>query len=392
MAIRAHGPYLAPSGLSETASSILPEAVEEKHMRTFLRILTFMVWGFTSGPALPCLAQHGRDEAVLASRVLASNGATDHFSDLFVKQNSLVGDPDMVTLNPKAIPFVKDYLDENYDRLQHMKDWGEPYFHMIERILVKYNLPRELKYLAVIESDLKSNALSWAGARGPWQLMPETGRGLGLKVDGNHDERTDLAKSTRAAALYLRDLYGDLGDWLLVIAAYNGGQARVEQAIRRSGSRDFWKLQYQLPAESRMHVKKFIATHYIMEGQGGETTSGASEQQNFIPRMDSTLMAGTVTRSLSGKYHSLVVAKWLNMDVQLFNRLNPRFDQLVPTEGYTLRLPADKMEYFNAHRMQILEESVQYLLSNQPDEAELYPHDIRILDLRQQAVASTRIP
>lgn len=361
-------------------------------MRIFVHILTIMVWSLAFSTALPSLAQSGRDGEVPSNRILASTGAEDHFSDLFVKQNALAGDPDMVTLNPKAIPFVKDYLDENYDRLQHMKDWGEPYFRMIERILVKYDLPRELKYLAVIESDLKSNALSWAGARGPWQLMPETGRDLGLKVTKHYDERTDLAKSTHAAALYLRDLYGELGDWLLVIAAYNGGQARVEQAIRRSGSRDFWKLQYQLPAESRMHVKKFIATHYIMEGQGGETTTGATEKKKWTPQMDSTLMAGTVTRSLSGKYHSLVVAKWLNMDVQVFNRLNPRFDILVPTEGYTLRLPADKMEYFNAHRLQILEESVQFLLSNQPDEAEVYPHEIRILDLKQQAIASSRIP
>jgi membrane-bound lytic murein transglycosylase D len=266
-----------------------------------------------------------------------------------------------------------------------MKSWGDPYFRMIEKILVGYNLPPELKYLAVIESDLKSDALSWAGARGPWQLMPETGRELGLKVTTHYDERTNLSKSTHAAAKYLRDLYGELGDWLLVIAAYNGGQARVESAIRRTGSRDFWRLQYSLPAESRNHVKKFIATHYIMEGQGGETTTGAGEKNKWTAFADSAFLAGTVTRTIIGKYHSLIVSKWLSMDLQTFNRLNPRFDILVASEEYNLRLPADKMEYFNANRLQILSESIQFLLSNQPDEAENFTPEIRVLDLRRSA-------
>jgi membrane-bound lytic murein transglycosylase D len=343
-----------------------------------------MVLCLASSLAHPVMAQSGKDvESSSPVKTLAAASNTDHFGNLFIHQFAAPGDPEMVSLNPKAIPFVKDYLDDNYDRLQKMKGWGDPYFRMIEKILVRYNLPPELKYLAVIESDLKSDALSWAGARGPWQLMPETGRGLGLKVTANYDERTNLSKSTHAAAKYLRDLYGDLGDWLLVIAAYNGGQARVENAIRRTGSRDFWRLQYSLPAESRTHVKKFIATHYIMEGQGGETTTGAGEKKKWTAAADSAFLAGTITRTISGKYNSRIVSKWLGMDIQTFNRLNPRFDVLVASEEYSLRLPADKMEYFNANRMQILSESIQFLLSNQPDEAENFIPEIRMLDLKR---------
>jgi membrane-bound lytic murein transglycosylase D len=353
-------------------------------MKLFVNILTVMILCLATCLTMPAMAQAGRDgESNAPVRTLASAENTDNFSNLFIHQFAAAGDPGMMTLNPKAIPFVRDYLDDNYDRLQKMKDWGDPYFQMIEKILVRYNLPPELKYLAVIESDLKSDALSWAGARGPWQLMPQTGRDLGLKVGRLYDERTNLVKSTHAAAKYLRDLYGELGDWLLVIAAYNGGQARVEYAIRRTGSRDFWRLQYSLPAESRNHVKKFIATHYIMEGQGGETTTGAGEKKKWSAAADSALMAGTVTKSITGKYQSLVVAKWLSMDIQAFNRLNPRFDLLVTSEEYTLRLPADKMEYFIANRMQILSESIQFLLSNQPDEAENFPQQIRMLDLKR---------
>src|SRR5690606_30506303 len=124
-----------------------------------------------------------------------------------------------------------------------------------------------------IESNLKSNALSSAGARGPWQFMDYTAREYGLQVNRMIDDRIDYGKSTHAASKYLLSLYKDLKDWLLVIAAYNGGPGRVYSAIKRSGSRNFWDLQYYLPEESRNHVKKFIATHYIMEAAKDDKSS-----------------------------------------------------------------------------------------------------------------------
>lgn len=284
----------------------------------------------------------------------------------------------LAELHPMAIGFVKDYLDDHTNRLEKMKTWGDPYFRMIDNILAKYNLPAELKYLAVIESDLKSNAVSWAGAVGPWQFMPETGRLMGLRINRYTDERRDLYKSTHAAARYLKDLYRELGDWLLVIAAYNGGSARVYSAIRKSGSRDFWKLQYYLPAESRNHVKKFIATHFIMEGQGGVTTQTAGAMNQTDSRIDSALTAGTETREISGKYHSAVVTKTIGMDILEFNRLNPGFDSRVGATGYLLRLPSDKMQLFAASRAQILNESVLFLMTNGEDEKKSYPDQIRI--------------
>jgi membrane-bound lytic murein transglycosylase D len=209
--------------------------------------------------------------------------------------------------------------------------------------------------------------------------MPETGRLYGLKVNAARDERQDLYKSTHAAARYLRDLYKQLGDWLLVIAAYNGGDARVESAIRKAHSRDFWKLQYYLPAESRNHVKKFIATHYIMEGRGGVTTSTAAElARKENPAQDSALIAGTATQVITGKYHSLVIAKNLGMDIAQFQALNPGFDQKVSLGEYTLRLPEDKMEQFRAMRQQMLGESVQFILANFEGTKEEYPDTIKL--------------
>lgn len=269
-------------------------------------------------------------------------------------------------LNPKAVSFVEDYMESHTKKLNKMKDWGRPYFDLMEGILAKHGLPTELKYLSVIESELKANALSWAGAVGPWQLMPATARNLGLKVGRGKDERKDYTKSTHAAARYLTQLYGLYNDWLLVIAAYNGGPGNVNKAIRQSGSRNFWNLQNYLPAESRNHVKKFIATHYIMEGEGGVTTltKKEREEQMLQPAVAVVTTTATETMSVSGKYNSVVIAQNIGMDMAEFNRLNPGFDkQLTSAGSYELRLPADKMLKFQSVKPQILEQSIKLILT-----------------------------
>ena len=148
-----------------------------------------------------------------------------------------------IRLNPRAVKFVRDYVKDNDESLLNVKKRSQPYFKIIDSVFRKYDLPIELKYLAVIESELRSSAVSPVGARGPWQLMPGTARELGLKIKGKYDERTHYYKSTVAAARYLKDLYAEFGDWLLVIAAYNGGPGSVNRAIHKSGSRNFWYLQ-----------------------------------------------------------------------------------------------------------------------------------------------------
>jgi membrane-bound lytic murein transglycosylase MltF len=165
----------------------------------------------------------------------------------------------------KGLKFVNSYIRNNDDNLTDVRERSEAPFTVIDSVLTRYHLPLELKYLAVIESELKPTAVSRVGAEGTWQLMRGTAHVLGLKVNKQTDERKDLAKSTRAAALYLRDLHHQFKDWLLVLAAYNGGPLPVLRAMHKARSRDFWALQKFLPAESRMHVKKFIATTKYFE-------------------------------------------------------------------------------------------------------------------------------
>jgi len=283
---------------------------------------------------------------------------------------------------------MQDYLRQHGKSLIKMKDWGAPYFNLIDQIFAQYGLPRELKYLAVIESNLNSGATSWVGAGGPWQFMPYTAREYGLVVNNNIDERRDYYKSTNAAARYLLTLYGQMKDWLLVIAAYNGGPGKVYSAIKKSGSRNFWNLQYYLPTESRNHVKKFIATHYIMEGTAGVTTTpnlagnydpkGTLNSFDLKPNLTQEELNNTATQSITGKYNSLVIAKNLSMDIVSFNRYNPGFDNLISVNGnYDLRLPADKMELFLANKYIILNECVQLLLGDNPiqstNQTTIYP-------------------
>ncbi|MBZ5858178.1 lytic transglycosylase domain-containing protein [Flavihumibacter profundi] len=277
-------------------------------------------------------------------------------------------------LNPRAVSFVSDYMEKYSKSLQEMKSWALPYFNMIDAIMVQNGLPRELKYLAVIESELKSGATSWAGAVGPWQLMPGTARTLGLKVNRKVDERRNYVKSTQAAARYLKDLYAIYNDWLLVIASYNAGPGSVQKAIARSGSRNFWDLQYYLPAETRSHVKKFIGTHYVFEGQGGLTTLTKAETKAhygpnlyaFTRNITREEQESAISQQVSGKYQSVVIAKYTTMDIADFNRFNPDFDKVMAgiSNSYDMKLPADKMDLFKANKYNILQESVQLLLNS----------------------------
>jgi membrane-bound lytic murein transglycosylase D len=318
------------------------------------------------------------------------------FKNLFANYSYNAALPYTSQINPNAEIFVQDYMKVHGGYLQKMKGWGQPYFNLIENILQQYGLPRELKYIAVIESNLSTGATSIVGAGGPWQFMPYTARDYGLVVNGYTDDRRDYYKSTHAAARYLLALYKQLHDWLLVMAAYNGGPGRVYNAIKKSGSNDFWRLQYYLPEESRTYVKRFIATHYIMEGGGGVTTftanamprtdefnrtSYSSKNSNLNPyskkeELSEAELTDVEVLPVSGKYNSLVIAKNIMMDIALFNHFNPSFDASLSSSGnFDLRLPPDKMQLFVANKYQILNESVQVLLggATMPDFKTVYP-------------------
>jgi membrane-bound lytic murein transglycosylase D len=191
-----------------------------------------------------------------------------------------------IRMNQNVAAFVKKYLQKNEEDLQKIEDRSAAAFHIIETVFQGQGIPEQLKYLAVVESDLKADARSRAGAVGAWQLMSVTARELGLKVTGKTDERRHLRKSTIAAAKYLKALYKTYGDWLLTIAAYNSGPGVVNSAIKKAGSRNFWKLQQYLSAETRGHVKRYIAIHYFFEEVGSETTLTKAENLAYAREVE----------------------------------------------------------------------------------------------------------
>lgn len=187
-----------------------------------------------------------------------------------------------IQLNNQVSAFVTNHLKENGFYYNKIKTKSESVFELIENIFQQYDIPVELKYLAVVESKLDNRIVSSAGAVGLWQLMPVAAKSFGLKVSGKNDERKNNYKSTVAAAkclIYLHDMFDD---WLLTLAAYNSGPARVLSAIKKSGSRDFWVVQQYLPAETRKHVKKFISVHYHFEGHGSLVTMTKAETKAHI--------------------------------------------------------------------------------------------------------------
>lgn len=290
------------------------------------------------------------------------------FESLFIGSKYDPSLPYETQLNPKAVSFVQEYIRKQGRELEKMKFWGKPYFDLYDNILGMYGLPREMKYLSVIESHLTPGLVSWAGAVGPWQLMEYEARRFGLKT-GAKDERMDFYKSTHAAARLMKELYGEFGDWLLVVAAYNGGAGSVRRAIRKSGSRDFWNLQYHLPEETRNHVKKFIGTHYIFEGTGGITTMTAAELEfQKANRPLSEQLPNHDQVPVTGRFLSSVVAASLGIELKAFLAVNPGFDQqLAAGKTYWMNLPvgSGKKELFESKKPELLLTSLQTLLSGQ---------------------------
>jgi len=182
--------------------------------------------------------------------------------------------------------YVDRYLDANGALLDQIKERNSDKLKTIQQILVKRGLPEGLMYLAIVESELKNRATSRAGAAGIWQLMPETARTLGLKVNAKTDQRRQIYQSSVAAAQYLKALYKQFDDWLLVVAAYNCGAGNVFKAIKKSGSRNFWKMQRYLPAETSSHVKHFIAIHFHYEENGSMLTLTKKERIRYLESLD----------------------------------------------------------------------------------------------------------
>ncbi|MGF7232735.1 MAG: lytic transglycosylase domain-containing protein [Arachidicoccus sp.] len=276
-----------------------------------------------------------------------------------------------VALNDKVKDFADNYISKEYTDLTKMKVWAKPIFNTMDKILTEYNLPTQLKYIAVIESSLSKNMRMSSGALGPWQLMPDEAVRYGLRKNG-HDYRTDYAKSTVAAAKLLTSLHNRYHDWLLTIAAYNAGVGGVNRAISKAGSTDFWKVQRYLPQETRNEVKKFISTHYFFEGSGGITTMSAKETKKYkreeAQDLDGDLVELNPSSNnirIKGIYNKEAICKVLDISQNVFDKDNPNFDKaLADGQFYDMHLPDGKAASFVQNKDEILRQCFNQLLND----------------------------
>lgn len=301
--------------------------------------------------------------------------------------------------------YTRKYLEVHNKTLNNVQNTSTQPFSLIDNVLEKKQLPKELKYLAVIESALNHKAVSRAGAVGPWQLMESTAKMMGLSVTRRKDDRTDWTKSTAAATQYLELLYGQLNDWLLVIAAYNSGPTPVLRAIDRTGSRSFWDIKEYLPRETQGHVLAFIATASIFENLnkfinlgsvpvdfkfGKEEDALAKKDANGKliapaaiapalgvaptgtpataptlvekkPQFTDEELAGMAIVRIKEPLHLELVAVELGIDKKMLARWNSDYEMFIyktyPTPFYNLRIPKDKLDAYMAKKDQLLTKS-----------------------------------
>jgi len=189
------------------------------------------------------------------------------------------------------------------------------YFDLFEEKLAEYGLPIELKYLACIESGLRPQIKSKAGALGLWQFMYRTGLYYGLEETSYIDERMDPLKATDAACRFLKKLYGIYGDWNLALAAYNAGPGTINRAIERSGNqRSYWAIRSSLPTETQGYVPTFIAAAYMMTYHS---------EHNLMPAPAKLHNAQLDTMCLKRGLNMKTISKVLDWDLEQIKELNP---------------------------------------------------------------------
>jgi membrane-bound lytic murein transglycosylase D len=268
--------------------------------------------------------------------------------------------------NPVVKRYLERYLKYGTARLSRMMAHGQYYFPMFEEHLDKYDMPLEIKYLAVVESALNPKARSYVGATGLWQFMYGTGKLYDLKVNSYVDDRNDPLKSTEAACQYMLKMYEVFEDWNLVLAAYNSGPGNVRKAIRRSGGKtSYWEIRPFLPRETSAYVPLFIAATYAME---------YGHLYGIVPADIQVYYMETDTVRITKQLHFKQVQEELGVDEALMEFLNPQYKyKIVPVisgQNYFLSLPKSAANHFRMNQDSIYKIADAYFearVSNMPD-------------------------
>jgi membrane-bound lytic murein transglycosylase D len=250
--------------------------------------------------------------------------------------------PFNIEYNKSLESVIRRFLKRRKKSMEKLMKISQYYFPMFEQELANYNIPLEIKYLAIVESALNPRARSRVGATGLWQFMYQTGKQFDLNVSSYVDERSDPVKSTKAACKYLASLYRIFGDWDLALAAYNSGPGNVSKAIRRSGGYvNYWNIRSNLPRETAGYLPAFLATMYIFE---------YAEEHGFQVEKIEIPNFATDTIRVREVLTFDQISEVLNVKVEDLQFFNPSYKlDIIPYikgRNYTLRLPAQEIGKF----------------------------------------------
>lgn len=245
--------------------------------------------------------------------------------------------PFNVEYNPSLESVIRMYLKRHKSTMERLMAVSEFYFPMFEASLDKYDIPLEMKYLAIVESALRPRAKSRVGATGLWQFMFATGKMYDLDVNSYVDERMDPIKSTEAACQYLAKLYKMFGDWDLALASYNSGPGNVSKAIRRSGGyTNYWNIRGNLPRETAGYVPAFLATMYLFE---------YADEHGYQPEKPPVNYMATDTIRIRQMISLDQVSELTGVPMEEVQFLNPSYKldviPVVKGKEYYLRLPSE---------------------------------------------------
>ena len=283
-------------------------------------------------------------EYVINDKDISGNYKQAVTSDLLKVRLAALNDrtPFNLAYNPALEKVINSYLLYRSKYYPALMAKAKYYFPMFEQYLDQYDIPLEMKYLAIVESALKPRAKSWVGAAGLWQFMYGTGKQFDLKVSSYVDERHDPVKATIAACKYLSQLFTIFGDWDLALAAYNSGPGNVSKAIKRSGGfTNYWNIRPYLPRETAGYVPAFYATMYIFEHANDHNI------YSDLPKMfDFQTDTIRVKRTVSFDQ----ISETIGIDQEVLTDLNPSYKlDIIPyikDRKYAVRLPSNKITEF----------------------------------------------